>query len=97
MNATEQPRRRETDRLIHGVNLTIGELLAGAGLLIALLSALNGWFVLPEQVRYVRDENTRQDVRIQAIEERAQVSAETLARIDERTKRIEDVLRSKFP
>lgn len=80
--------------LPHGVRLTIGELIAGIGLLVALLSALNGWFVLPEQVRYVRDENARQDQRILAIENTAQERAETLARIDERTKRIEEVLKA---
>lgn len=97
MEATEQPRRREDDKLVRGVNLTTGELIAGIGLLVAIMSSLNGWFVLPEQVKSVRDENARQDVRIQAIEDVAQEKAEILARIDERTRRIEEVLRTKFP
>lgn len=97
METDEPPkRRREQDKLIHGINLTIGEMIAGIGLLVAIMSSLNGWFVLPEQVKSVRDENARQDLRIQAIEKVAQERAEVLVRIDERTRRIEEVLKAKY-
>lgn len=75
-----------------GIKLTFSEAVAAVAMLVALFSALSGWVVLPEQVRYVRDENIKQDTRITAIEVVAQERAETLARIDERTKRIEAAL-----
>lgn len=78
-----------------GVKLTMSELIAGIGLLIAVLSALNGWIVLPEQVRAVQNNDAKQDARIELIQKEAVVRNETLARIDERTKRIEDYLQSK--
>jgi hypothetical protein len=77
-----------------GLRLTLSEAIAALALLVALFSALSGWIVLPEQVRYVREENIKQDTRITAIEAVAQERAETLARIDERTKRIEERLQS---
>jgi hypothetical protein len=75
-----------------GIKLTFSEAVAAIAMLVALFSALSGWIVLPEQVRYVREENIKQDTRISAIEAVAQERAETLARIDERTKRIEAAL-----
>jgi urease gamma subunit len=77
-----------------GLRLTFSEAVAAIAMLVALFSALSGWIVLPEQVRYVREENARQDTRITAIESVAQERAETLARIDERTKRIEAAIAS---
>jgi hypothetical protein len=77
-----------------GLRLTFSEAVASVAMLVALFSALSGWVVLPEQVRYVREENARQDTRITAIEMAAQERAETLARIDERTKRIEERLQN---
>jgi hypothetical protein len=61
----------------------------------SVFSSLNGWIVLPEQMRQVRNENERQDIRLQAIERLAADRSETLARIDERTKRIEESLKAK--
>jgi hypothetical protein len=78
-----------------GLRLTFSEAVAAVAMLVALFSALSGWIVLPEQVRYVREENARQDTRITAIESVAQERAETLARIDERTKRIEAAIASR--
>lgn len=75
-----------------GLRLTFSEAVAAVAMLVALFSALSGWVVLPEQVRYVREENIKQDTRISTIEAVAQERAETLARIDERTKRIEAAL-----
>jgi hypothetical protein len=46
-------------------------------------------------MRQVRNENERQDIRLQAIERLASERSETLARIDERTKRIEESLKAK--
>jgi hypothetical protein len=85
----------ETVRNERGVRLTVSELIAGVGLLIAILAALNGWIVLPEQVRAVQSNDAKQDVRIEAIQKEAVIRNETLARIDERTKRIEEYLQSK--
>jgi hypothetical protein len=85
----------ETVRNERGVRLTVSELIAGVGLLIAILAALNGWIVLPEQVRAVQSNDAKQDARIEAIQKEAVIRNETLARIDERTKRIEEYLQSK--
>ena len=85
----------ETVRNERGVKLTMSELIAGVGLLIAVLAALNGWIVLPEQVRVVQNNDAKQDARIELIQKEAVVRNETLARIDERTKRIEEYLQSK--
>lgn len=76
-----------------GIRLTIGEAIAIVAVLVSALSALNGWIVLPEQMRGIRENDARQDTRINVIDKTAQDRAETLARIDERTKRIEERLK----
>lgn len=76
-----------------GVRLTISEFIAGLALLVTIFTAANGWFLLPAEVRHLAQENMRQDKRIEDIERTAQERGETLARIDERTKRIEDRLK----
>ena len=78
-----------------GVKLTMSELIAGLALMITAFSALNGWIVLPEQMRSIQANDAKQDAKIEVIQEEAQDRAETLARIDERTKRIEEYLQSK--
>ena len=78
-----------------GVKLTMSELIAGIALMVTLFSALNGWIILPEQVRVVQANDAKQDARIELIQKEAVQRNETLARIDERTKRIEDYLKSK--
>lgn len=78
-----------------GVKLTMSELIAGLALMITAFSALNGWIVLPEQMRTIQANDAKQDAKIEVIQEEAQDRAETLARIDERTKRIEEYLQSK--
>jgi hypothetical protein len=78
-----------------GVKLTMSELIAGIALMITLFSALNGWIVLPEQMRVIQANDAKQDARIEVIQKEAQARNETLARIDERTKRIEEYLQSK--
>lgn len=78
-----------------GVKLTMSELIAGIALIVTSFSALNGWIVLPEQMRVVQANDAKQDARIELIQDEAHERAETLARIDERTKRIEDYLKSK--
>ena len=77
-----------------GVKLTMSELIAGIALMVTLFSALNGWIVLPEQMRAIQANDAKQDARIEAIQKEAVARNETLARIDERTKRIEDYLKS---
>lgn len=77
----------------HGIRMTISELIAGLALIITVFSALNGWIVLPEQMRGIRENDARQDDRIHSIEKMAQDRAETIARIDERTRRIEERLK----
>ena len=76
-----------------GIRLTISEAIALVAVLVAAFSALNGWIVLPEQMRGLRENDARQDARMSIIEKVAQDRAETLARIDERTKRIEERLK----
>lgn len=78
-----------------GVKLTMSELIAGIALMITLFSALNGWIVLPEQMRNIQSNDAKQDATIDLMQKDAQERSETLARIDERTKRIEDYLKSK--
>jgi septal ring factor EnvC (AmiA/AmiB activator) len=85
----------ETVRNERGVKLTMSELIAGIALMVTLFSALNGWVVLPEQMRTIQSNDAKQDARIEVIQKEAVARNETLARIDERTKRIEDYLKSK--
>ena len=85
-----QPVRNE-----RGVKLTMSELIAGIALMVTLFSALNGWVVLPEQMRTIQSNDAKQDARIEVIQKEAVARNETLALIDERTKRIEDYLKSK--
>ena len=92
MSIEEIPRRRGIER---GVKLTMSELVAGVALMVTLFSALNGWIVLPEQMRHIQTNDAKQDATIELIQKDANVRSETLARIDERTKRIEDFLQSK--
>jgi TRAP-type mannitol/chloroaromatic compound transport system substrate-binding protein len=92
MSIEEIPRRRGMER---GVKLTMSEFIAGIALMITLFSALNGWIVLPEQMQSIRANDAKQDARIEMINQENQARSETLARIDERTKRIEDYLKSK--
>jgi septal ring factor EnvC (AmiA/AmiB activator) len=85
----------ETVRNERGVKLTMSELIAGIALMVTMFSALNGWVVLPEQMRTIQSNDAKQDARIELIQKENQSRSETLARIDERTKRIEDYLKSK--
>jgi hypothetical protein len=73
----------------------MSELIAGIALMVTMFSALNGWVVLPEQMRSIQANDAKQDARIEVIQKEAVQRNETLARIDERTKRIEDYLQSK--
>jgi hypothetical protein len=75
-----------------GVKITVAELIAGVALIITAFSALNGWIVLPEQVRSLKEADTAQGARIAAIELSAQQKAEVLARIDERTLEIKKAI-----
>jgi type I restriction-modification system DNA methylase subunit len=92
MSIEEVPRRRGFER---GIKLTMSELIAGIALLVTLFSALNGWIILPEQMQNLRANDAKQDARIEVINQENQARSETLARIDERTKRIEDYLKAK--
>lgn len=85
----------ETVRKERGVRLTMSELIAGIALIITAFSALNGWIVLPEQVRSVQSNDAKQDAKLELMEQANAERSEMLARIDERTKRIEDYLKSK--
>lgn len=77
------------------IKMSMAEIIAAIALIATVFSSLNGWIVLPEQMRQVRNENERQDIRLTAIERLASERSETLARIDERTKRIEESLKAK--
>jgi hypothetical protein len=83
----------ETVRNRAGVKLTWGEVLTFVSLLIAAFSAFSGWIVLPEKVLNLQKENEKQDTRLGAIEAVAAERNETIIRIDERTKRIEESLK----
>lgn len=81
----------------HGFSPTFAELIAGAALLVTAMSAAYGWVVLPEQMRHVKESTEALDRRIVIIEGGNLERAETLARIDERTKRIEQTLATFTP
>jgi hypothetical protein len=77
--------------------MSYAEVLAGVSILVAAFSAFNGWLILPEKVIHLQRENERQDARLGSIESIASERAETLVRIDERTKRIEEALKKINP
>jgi Flp pilus assembly protein TadB len=64
--------------------MSVGEFIAALALVATVFSASQAWWILPE--------NEKQEQRLQKIESTAADRAETLARIDERTKRIEAAL-----
>ena len=90
-----EPIERRRGLVERGVKLTMSELIAGFALMVTVFSALNGWIVLPEQMRHIQNNDAKQDARIELIQKEAVQRNETLARIDERTKRIEDYLQTK--
>jgi TRAP-type mannitol/chloroaromatic compound transport system substrate-binding protein len=92
MSIEDVPRRRGIER---GVKLTISEFIAGFALVITMFSALNGWIVLPEQMRHINSNDAKQDAKIEMMERTSAERSELLARIDERTRRIEEYLQSK--
>lgn len=77
--------------------MSYAEVLAAVSILVAAFSAFNGWLILPEKVVSLQRENERQDARLGNIEAIAAERAETLVRIDERTKRIEEALKKINP
>ena len=85
----------ETVRDRPGIRLNVGEAIALLALIVTLVSSFNGWWILPEKVLNIQKENERQDDRIVRIETLAADRAETLARIDERTRRIEEFIKAK--
>jgi hypothetical protein len=87
----------EVVRNQRGVKLSYGEAFSFIAILIAAFSAFSGWIVLPEKVVALQKENDRQDMRLGQIESVAAERAETLVRIDERTKRIEEALKRLHP
>lgn len=76
-----------------GIKLNVGEAIAFFALIVTLVSSFNGWWILPEKVLNLQRENEKQDERLVKIESIAAERAETLVRIDERTKRIEETLK----
>lgn len=54
-----------------GVKLTMSELIAGLALMVTVFSALNGWIVLPEQMRHIQTNDAKQDARIDLIQKEA--------------------------
>jgi hypothetical protein len=75
--------------------MSVGEFIAALALVATVFSASQAWWILPEKVNRVEIENEKQEQRLQKIEATAADRAETLARIDERTKRIEQILASR--
>ena len=54
-----------------GVKLTMSELVAGVALMVTLFSALNGWIVLPEQMRHLQSSDAKQNASIEMIQREA--------------------------
>ena len=75
-----------------GVRLSVSDAIAALALVATVFSISQAWWILPEKVSRVEVENEKQEARLQKIESVAADRAETLARIDERTKRIEQIL-----
>ena len=75
-----------------GVRLSVSEAIAALALVATVFSISQAWWILPEKVSRVEIENEKQEARLQKIESVAADRAETLARIDERTRRIEQIL-----
>lgn len=87
----------ETVRNRPGIKMNVGEAIAAFALIVTLISSFNGWWILPEKVLNLQKENEKQDERLVKIEQIASERAETLIRIDERTKRIEEALKKLNP
>jgi hypothetical protein len=68
------------------------EIIAGIALIVTIFGSAQGWLILPEKVRSQSERTDRLEHKVNSIEALASERAETLARIDERTKRIEAVL-----
>ena len=68
------------------------EIIAGIALVVTIIGSAQGWLILPEKVRAQDERTDRIESRIAEIEQLASERAETLARIDERTKRIEHII-----
>jgi hypothetical protein len=80
-----------------GIRLNVGEAIALFALVVTLVSSFNGWWILPEKVLNLQKDNEKQDGRIIKIEQYAAERAETLVRIDERTRRIEEAIKQVHP
>lgn len=80
-----------------GIKLNVGEAIAAFALIVTLISSFNGWWILPEKVLNLQKENEKQDERLVKIEQIASERAETLIRIDERTRRIEEAIKQVHP
>jgi len=68
------------------------EIIAGVALIVTIFGSAQGWLILPEKVRAQAERTDRLESKVTSIETLASERAETLARIDERTKRIEAVV-----
>lgn len=68
------------------------EIIAGIALVVTIIGSAQGWLILPEKVRAQDERTDRMEARIITIEQLANERAETLARIDERTRRIEQII-----
>ena len=68
------------------------EIIAGIALIVTIFGSAQGWLILPEKVRATQEQAEKLEHRLNRVEDLANERAETLARIDERTKRIEQVL-----
>lgn len=68
------------------------EIIAGIALLVTIFGSAQGWLILPEKVRVTQEHANKLEQRINSMESLANERAETLARIDERTKRIEQII-----
>lgn len=73
-------------------NIISAEIIAGIALIVTILGSAQGWLILPEKVRVAQERADKLEHRVNSIEATANERAETLARIDERTKRIEQIL-----
>lgn len=67
--------------------------IAIGSLAINVVGSTTFWFAMPEKLRTITDKVENQAARLNALETQASGQAATLARVDERTKSIQDDVR----
>ena len=92
MKTLETQPEIEMERNASKIDISFSEIIASVGLLIASISMFSSFIILPEKVARNASDNDKQDAKIADIYRLTHEKFEAIARIDERTKRIESAL-----